>query len=204
MKSLTMMVAVTMAWSVGVAAAKSPKPALENRVVVYLDTKDAAFAGPTMTSATLEASCLFKAAGIKLVWRAGSAKANESGRVVGIRFVESAPKEFRTREKAEVLAIAQPYGVGPLTITVFVDRVTALISPFDTRNAGRVLGHVLGHELGHVLEGVARHSNAGLMKAHWSGDDFAEMKLKSLGFDAHDVDLLRNSFGGTLVAEAGR
>jgi|SRR5271157_1457300 len=67
-------------------------------------------------------------------------------------------------------------------------------------------GNVLAHELTHALEGVARHSSEGLMKAKWSPGDYAGMVYGPLAFAAEDLDLLRAHFkpemspGPTLVA----
>jgi hypothetical protein len=58
-----------------------------------------------------------------------------------------------------------------------------------------ILGNVLAHELTHALEGVARHSSEGLMKAVWSGRDYAGMvSRRPLAFAAEDLDLLRAHF----------
>jgi hypothetical protein len=43
---------------------------------------------------------------------------------------------------------------------------------------------VLVHEVSHILEGVSRHSDSGVMKARWTGNDFA------LGFAQMDVELI--------------
>lgn len=56
------------------------------------------------------------------------------------------------------------------------------------------LGNVLAHELTHALEGVARHSSEGLMKANWSGRDYDEMARGPLAFAAVDLELLRAHF----------
>jgi hypothetical protein len=58
----------------------------------------------------------------------------------------------------------------------------------------------------HLLQGISRHSDTGVMKAHWSGADFCEMRRKPLGFTVEDVDLIyrglsaRPAGTGTLVA----
>jgi hypothetical protein len=63
--------------------------------------------------------------------------------------------------------------------------------------AGQVpvlLGHVLAHEITHILQGVARHSAEGVMKAHWTEDDFAEMSFKPLRFTEEDITLIHYGF----------
>ena len=65
------------------------------------------------------------------------------------------------------------------------------------------LGNVLAHELTHALEGVARHSSEGLMKAVWSARDYDEMVRGPLPFAAEDLDLLRAHFQKEILV-AGR
>ena len=58
-----------------------------------------------------------------------------------------------------------------------------------------LLGHVMVHEITHVLEGVARHSSAGVMKAHWDLADYHAMTGRPLPFAAEDIRLVRAHFG---------
>jgi hypothetical protein len=58
---------------------------------------------------------------------------------------------------------------------VFYDRVL-LASPDDAYIAA-LLAHVMAHEIGHVLQGIIRHSESGILKAHWSGTDCARVLL---------------------------
>jgi len=46
------------------------------------------------------------------------------------------------------------------------------------------------HEITHILQGEARHSAEGIMKARWTPDDLAAMGVKPLTFTAEDVDLI--------------
>jgi predicted metalloendopeptidase len=71
-----------------------------------------------------------------------------------------------------------------------------------------VLGHVIAHEIGHVLEGVARHSTDGLMKPHWTLQDYWRMKNRHLFFAAEDVELMHLSMqrasAGSVTAQSER
>jgi hypothetical protein len=78
-------------------------------------------------------------------------------------------------------------------IEVFYDRVARFP---DRQRMPEFLGHVLAHEFVHILEGVARHSDSGLMKARWDDDDCAQMARKPLPIGAEDVAMLRARFGG--------
>jgi hypothetical protein len=67
------------------------------------------------------------------------------------------------------MGYAMPYGKAGTRIHILLDRV---LGAGSQRLAGVLLGHVMAHELGHVLEGISRHSDSGLMKAHWDDHDF--------------------------------
>jgi hypothetical protein len=51
---------------------------------------------------------------------------------------------------------------------------------------------VLVHEITHILEGIDRHSETGVMKAHWTEAEIAQMPLKPLCFTAYDVSLIQS------------
>jgi hypothetical protein len=53
-----------------------------------------------------------------------------------------------------------------------------------------VLGYVLVHEITHILEGISRHSESGLMKAHWDKADFFYMRGNALRFAQEDIKLI--------------
>jgi hypothetical protein len=97
--------------------------------------------------------------------------------------------QFDTRVSAEfhpdALAYAEPYSSSGTRVHVLLERVLAGRSA-DV--AGALLGHVLAHELAHVLERMSRHSDSGVMKAHWSDADYGQMSFRPLSFDAADVE----------------
>jgi hypothetical protein len=75
-------------------------------------------------------------------------------------------------------------------IVIFLDRIR--------RNAPealapRILAHVFAHEITHVLRGDRRHSDAGLMKAHWEQSDYHGMARGFLPFTAEDVRLIERA-----------
>jgi len=73
-------------------------------------------------------------------------------------------------------------------IVVFYDRI---VDMYVRSQVALVLGHVLVHEMTHILEGIARHSERGVMKAHWSSADLMQMSRKPLGFEREDIELIR-------------
>jgi hypothetical protein len=50
--------------------------------------------------------------------------------------------------------------------------------------------HVLVHEITDMLEGVEHHSETGVMKAHWTEHDVADMSIEPLSFEPIDVKLI--------------
>src|SRR5450759_58666 len=97
------------------------------------------------------------------------------------------------------LAYALPYEGAH--IMVFFDRVERM------RDPSTVLAHVIVHEITHLLQGISRHSDTGVMKAHWTGGDSNAMWVTPIPFTQWDVDLIyaglsaRRAGTGVLVAE---
>jgi hypothetical protein len=74
-------------------------------------------------------------------------------------------------------------------IVVLFDRFER--SAGGPRQVSTVLAHVMAHEIAHLLEGVARHSQSGVMKARWDAHDFMQMAVTPLPFDPEDIDLIQ-------------
>ena len=53
-----------------------------------------------------------------------------------------------------------------------------------------VLAHVLAHEIGHALQRTNQHTPNGVMKAHWTTQDYDAMAKRPLPFSPVDVDLI--------------
>jgi len=66
--------------------------------------------------------------------------------------------------------------------------------------ASALLAYVLVHEITHVVQGVNRHSQTGVMKAHWSTEDQTAILERRLGFEEHDVQLMRQGLAAAGVA----
>ena len=94
-------------------------------------------------------------------------------------------------------ASSNPYSVEGPCVTLFMDRLKAMaaMQPLTT---SFLLGHVLAHEMGHVLQGIARHSETGVLKERWSQLEIEDMPFRHLHFTPYDANLilepiLRNS-----------
>jgi len=121
-------------------------------------------------------------AGVRIEWLSSKECRIPGENVVRLVLDSAAPPRFGP----ETMAYALPYDVSETAIHIFYPRVVE-----DHWDApAQVLGHVIAHELGHVLEGVARHSNEGLMKARWGPRDYALMWRQRLFLAAEDVELI--------------
>ena len=71
---------------------------------------------------------------------------------------------------------------------VFYDR--AQRAARDDTGLTALLAHVMAHEIAHVLQGTTRHSENGILKAHWSDTDSARMAYFPLMFTREDGILI--------------
>jgi hypothetical protein len=81
---------------------------------------------------------------------------------------------------------------------IYFDRVAAMV---PNTALGTLVGHVLAHEIAHILEGVPRHSDAGVMKAQWGRKDLRELAYHPLRFQLVDEALIHAGLA-TLTNEA--
>jgi hypothetical protein len=188
---MTMTIAIAMATTIGVNSwgANQPSRAAGHRVIVCTELPPAA---SDLPRAELIASKMFASTGVKLNWRLQASCPPGDIIQIGIS-VKSPANEF-----PGALAYALPYeGVH---IVVFYDRISRLASG-ELR--ADVLAHVLVHEITHVLEGIDRHSESGVMKAHWTDADYIQMRAKPLPFSDWDIHLIHEgleSRGARLAA----
>jgi len=192
MKCSAAMTIFILMWGARKLSAKlKPDPA-ETRVRVSLQLGNSRIPENVVLAAQAEATRLFEAEGIRLDWRAPRpAELQRGERVIGIEFVPFAPAAYDIGEKENALAEARPYDPGPVNISVFSDRLSRFLLAFGATHGGKALGHVLAHEITHVLEGVARHSETGLMKARWNWRDYRVMTGMGLPFAEEDRALLQ-------------
>jgi hypothetical protein len=143
------------------------------------------------------ASRIFATAGVALEWRdAGSAACRNSDetRTVVLDFhIHTAPSDH-----PGAFAYALPYQ-GSHVVVLF-DRFQR--SDGGPRQVSAILAHVMTHEITHLLEGVARHSETGVMKAHWDGHDLMQMGYKPLPFDPVDFYLIQHALRVNAVGAA--
>jgi len=147
------------------------------QLTVYVRTS-AVVRSPVLIQAEALAGKMFGAIGISLEWRTRPSSGESSQPPVFVELAAGMPQTHSPR----ALASALPYEGSHLT--VFLDRIEA------TQYPGLVLAHVLAHEITHLLQGVERHSATGVMKARWTAEDYAAMRMGTLPFTPEDVDLI--------------
>jgi hypothetical protein len=144
--------------------------------------------GTTLTyAAKVIATSIFKKAGVAIDWRGPKPPINGIPATwLRVELLERTPAEVQPG----ALAFAYPYAGCSKRISVFIDRIRSLAHGPEDESA--LLAYVLVHEISHVIQGVERHSDTGVMKAHWSAQDRAEIFARRLGFLDQDVLMLRN------------
>jgi len=161
-----------------------------------------------LTGAKALATSIFAGIGVHLRWegsgrrRAGGGQTEPDAEIL-IGFDSNAPAWFHPGAPA----YARPYAPqSDVRVTIFYDRVVELVERDRFSDRAAFLGHVLAHEIGHVLQGAARHSEAGLMKAQFTLEDRAQMRRKPLPFSARDTELIQRAMakGNGVVEIAAR
>jgi hypothetical protein len=151
-----------------------------------------------MAQAQAIVSQVFAQAGMRIDWIPSRLCRIAGANAIRVEMDLTVPAHFGS----ETLAYALPYDGSGTTIHIFNRRIME-----SHRELGaEILGHVIAHEIGHVLEGIARHSPDGLMKAHWGLQDYMRMKKQRLSFSAEDVQLMRPHVlsADGLAARSGR
>jgi hypothetical protein len=171
---ITTLTAMMIAATGSAPCARFNATAVAYTVVVCSD----ALVGPEYALVHSTSSAIFAKIGIKLVWH--DANRCPPGALI-INLSTATPESL----KPGSLGYALPYE--GTHIVVFLDRVRTIVEP---RKVPVLLAHVYAHEITHILQGISRHSESGLMKAHWCDGDYDAMAWRSLPFTSEDVDLI--------------
>jgi hypothetical protein len=87
------------------------------------------------------------------------------------------------------MAYAQPFAG---RILVFCDRIDKSVPQMRTRLLAYMCSPM---KIAHILQGIVRHSDSGIMKAHWDHDDLREMFSMDLKFTTYDTLLIHRGNG---------
>lgn len=172
--------AVIMAAAIGTCAeakqiVDNPAPVVTVCINAYSDTS-------VTYRAKAEASKMFAEIPIRIDWSSG--RSCQASGAIHIHFRDQTPEGL----KPGALAYALPYE--GTYIELFYDRIKSTVGPSTLPH---LLAHVLVHEITHILQGVARHSETGVMKAHWTTTDYREMEIRPMHFAPEDIELVQAS-----------
>lgn len=129
------------------------------------------------------AAHMFREIGVNLNWRRRKPSAAELDRGQAL-FVEIA---------------AKPHGMPSPTVAVTLPHEGSSIKVYyesirwveeRPHLAPTLFAHVLAHEIAHALQQVNRHSETGILKAHWTEKDYSQMRVAPLHFENYDVELI--------------
>jgi hypothetical protein len=168
-------VAVAMVAGIRLHAGEA-RPAADFNVPVYMDYQG----GGDLRGANLSkaiASRMLRRIGVTLIW-VDSGSCSPDG--IHITLTGLTPATLQPG----ALAYALPYE--GTHIRVFRDRIEAYLPAL----VPHLLAHVMAHEIVHILQGCTRHSDHGLMKAHWDSADFAQMLWTDLPISQEDIELV--------------
>jgi hypothetical protein len=172
-----------------VTTASAPAVSTEDEVDVYMESDNTM--SNVLWPAQIVVSDIFSKVGVKITWHAGSVPKDYRGgiswTIFSIRWAVLAPG---TADEG-ALAAAHPLGSREASIILYEDRIRLFLNRYrDAQNI--VFAYVVAHELAHVMQRLNRHSDAGILKTQWSSNDFFQMRTRSLGFTADDVELIHN------------
>jgi hypothetical protein len=190
--SLVMVSAVVLLWG-NIGAAQS-RQGTDSRITVLV--QDSAGIPKTMLNKTeTEASRIFRAAGIAVVWLDCS---RAYGRVEDACHRTPGPDQFvlhivaKGKTSSDLvfgLAFLDEGGTGKYS-DVFLDRIEQA-SRESGADLSRLLGTVAAHELGHLLLGSHAHSYAGVMTPVWKSDTLHREDMGCLLFTREQASLMR-------------
>ena len=159
--------------------------------------------------AKIEATRIFKTAGVIVAWQQSATDSPEAHRIdlstaafqtfddrhcIVVRVLPRTPANLLPG----ALGFALPFAQGGSHVSIFYDRVESVARAANTA-IYVVLGHAMAHEIGHVLLRSSEHSTAGLMQGRWNGATWRFASNGLLAFLPEQADQLRRT-----VAVQGR
>jgi hypothetical protein len=151
-----------------------------------------------VNSARATTTNIFRDIGVSVHWaQSPNGRREQTCAAVEVRFDPESPATLRPG----AMAYAQIRRNNGPQVHILTDRIFhSSPNPSELRYQGALLGHVIAHEVGHVLEGVARHSEQGLMKENWTFQEVLGMAAKNLPFASIDANLIHAGISRTREA----
>jgi hypothetical protein len=135
----------------------------------------------SLDAGELRSAQMFRSIGVNVEFHNSSRECSPAANTIIVDIVPEAPKTVTLG------AMARANMTDGVHIDVFEDRFFTL----NPKLRLALVAHVLVHEITHILEGVARHSETGVMKALWTHQDHERMCIQPLAFAPEDIALIR-------------
>ncbi len=149
-------------------------------IIVAVNISDNVSPAKTLEHNKAIVSSIFQGIGVQIRWTGGEPSPGS----FEIRVVRHAPPSA----SPEAMAATR---LADRAITVFEDRVRQRLGRAHPGAATIALAYVFAHELAHAMQGVGRHSDTGILKAHWTNDDFTAILFNKFTFTEFDATLIR-------------
>ena len=150
-----------------------------------LAVNEAAVASNVLTVARAEATRIYHAFGITLVWT----ETDEGG--VAYRFVVKIIPRALKGIRGGAIGVAPGTNETRGTVAyAFYDRIQNVTRTIGA-DLGLILGHVIAHEVGHLLLPYDAHAKSGLMRGGWDTDQAMRAMRGTLIFTVQEAALIR-------------
>ena len=108
--------------------------------------------------------------------------------------VRIVPRSAQATSEVFGVAFLSAEGTGCYS-DVFYERALELHADWNVALSD-ILGNVMAHELGHLLLGSNSHSRAGIMRAHWQGEELHRLSRGNLWFTIEQASHMRGKLNG--------
>jgi hypothetical protein len=167
-----------------VAAAKPPSK-LEPITVCVAASGDSYDDG-TAEVAQVMAGRMFHTIGINIKWHR---EVEDCPRTPAGSIVVTFPRHVPPGLGPDAFASALPFE--GIHLEIYLWRIPHRVTSYQaTFYQATFISHLLVHEITHLLEGLAHHSDSGIMKASWDAADINQMMNGELRFSEQDMRLI--------------
>jgi hypothetical protein len=137
---------------------------------------------------------IFHDSGIQVTWLEPSSAQPTSQAAVRV-IVRRNSDGFRGGSGVMGTTIGDEHEMGRAAY-VFKDRVLQ-VAHKRHQDVAQVLGYAIAHEMGHVLLPRPAHTDAGIMRAEWNGDDLRHIASDALRFTLTQATQMRSKLATT-------
>jgi hypothetical protein len=196
------------------SADSSPVPAATPATLHVLLTTAPQLPAASRASMIAETTSVWRKAGVRLLWLAGSDSRLVSGALLRVLVVPR-PASGADADNApilgELLSLGKPRALALASISRAQQQVAAwrgyaMLPPFSREDLlGLVLGRTVAHEIGHYLLNTRTHAPEGLMRATFETSELVDRRSRTFYLDVDATTWLQDRVnrGMTLGPAAG-